>query len=165
MIEGIVFQNPRLRLLRSITLLDDSFPSSRRRAAKDRSSSGSLTPLVIVPECRTAMGHTAKRAPSFERPNFRQELYISDKLCEQRRGIIFSPDEIHRQRQVQIFHWQQDHACGTPPTCSLDDKRHSEPARHKAKHTCRIGHLLNENLEPMNKFDRPYPDFRKIFWS
>ncbi len=34
MIEGVVFQNPDLHLLRLITLLDNSFASLRRRAAK-----------------------------------------------------------------------------------------------------------------------------------
>ena len=104
MIEGIVFQNPRLRLLRLITLLVDSFASLQRRAAKRLSASGSLTPLVCVPECRTAMSHAAKRASRLERPNFSQELYICDKLCEQRRGIVFPSDERHRQGEERRAH-------------------------------------------------------------
>jgi len=62
MIEGNVFQNPDLRLLRLTTLLGDSFASLRRRAASDRSFSGSLTPLICLAECRTAISHAAKRA-------------------------------------------------------------------------------------------------------
>jgi hypothetical protein len=62
MIEGNVFQNRNLRLLRLITLLGDSFASLRRRAASDRPFSVSLTPLICLAECRTTMSHAAKRA-------------------------------------------------------------------------------------------------------
>jgi hypothetical protein len=62
MIEGNVFQNPDLRLLRLITLLGYSFASLRRHAASDRSSSVSLTPLICLAECRTTMSRAAKRA-------------------------------------------------------------------------------------------------------
>jgi hypothetical protein len=62
MIEGNVFQNPDPHLLQLITRLGDSFASLRRRTASDRSFSGSLTPLICLAECRTAMSQTAKRA-------------------------------------------------------------------------------------------------------
>ena len=62
MIEGIVFQNPHLRLLRLITLLGNSFACYHAGAASGRSFSGSLTPLICLAECRTATSHAAKRA-------------------------------------------------------------------------------------------------------
>jgi hypothetical protein len=40
----------------------------------------------------------------FKRSNFWQELHIGRKLCEQRRRIVFPPDETDRQWQVQIDH-------------------------------------------------------------
>jgi hypothetical protein len=54
--------------------------------------------------------------------------YLCHKSLQQRRLIIFPPDQINRYWDVQVGHWKQFDAARTLPSCGLADKCDSDSA-------------------------------------
>src|SRR5580658_8202099 len=68
---------------------------------------------------------------SIDRSHVRQAAYLTNKTCEQGRGIVFSPRQSKPQRNVQIDHGQNDNGCRRPPACASKHPSHAQPGRHE----------------------------------
>jgi hypothetical protein len=71
-------------------------------------------------------------------------LHLSHKIVQQRRLIIFSPDQINRYGDVQVGNWKQFDPARTLPSCGLADKGDPESARHQAEGSGVIDGVLND---------------------
>src|SRR4029077_16237696 len=67
-----------------------------------------------------------------DRSHVCQVLYLSNEICEQRRGIVPPPRERQRQRHIQVGDGQDDHTFRTPPTGCAVHPPHAYAVRHKA---------------------------------
>ena len=70
-----------------------------------------------------AQGHLSSRFA--QRLDLPKALYIGDETREQRRGVVFSPSERHRQWHIQIGDPQDDDLLRAPPARRLIDPSHA----------------------------------------
>src|SRR5258708_14647746 len=79
-------------------------------------------------------------------------FYLCHKPRQQRRPIIFPPDQINRYRDTQVGHRKQFDTARALPSCGLADERDPESARHQAEGGGMIDGVLNDARRTQTAF-------------